>query len=141
MNDNPQPPFNPIPLPPKFHLAAPEQTAQQQTGNPEAQPGKQAPGAKVRRRPRKPKAAEPDAGCPVLTRWERIKGKFAARIAQIDPETLRSVLLACGIAVGIVATVLLLVKMMPTALVLLALLGVALVIAIWDRIRRFPYGF
>ena len=141
MNDNPQPPFNPIPLPPEFHLAAPQQTAQQQTGNPDDQQGKQASGAKARRRSRKTRTAEPDATCPVLTRWERIKGKFAARIAQIDPETLRSVLLACGIAVGIVATVLLLVKMLPTALVLLALLGVALIIAIWDRIRRFPYGF
>ena len=141
MNDNPQPPFNPIPLPPEFHLTAPHQTAQQQTGNPDAQPGEQTSSAKAKRRPRKPRVAETDPTCPVLTKWERIKGEFAARIAQIDPETLRSVLLACGIAVGIVATVLLLVKMLPTALVLLALLGVALVIAIWDRIRGFPFGF
>lgn len=141
MNDNIQPPFNPIPLPPEFHLAAPQQTTQQQIENPDAQQGKQTSSAKARRRPRKIRAAEPAVTCPGLTRWQRIKGKFAARIAQIDRERLKSVLLACGVAVGIVATVLLLVKMVPIAATLLGLLGIGLIIAIWDRIRRFPYGF
>ena len=125
-------------MPAEFHLTAPEQTAQQQ---PENQQAKQTAGAKAKRRPRKPRVAEPDATFPMITRWERIKAKFAARIAQIDQETLKGVLLACGVTVAIATTVLLLVKILPTAVVLLALLGIGLVIAIWDRIRRFPFGF
>src|SRR5690349_196523 len=129
MNDENQPPLNPIPLPPGFSLEAHRPPVQQSSG------------AKARRRPRKPTGAEPDAGCPVLTKWERIKAKFAEKIAQIEPETLRSVLLACGIAAGLVAAILLLVKMVPVGICLLALLGVGLLIAIWDRIRYFPRPF
>jgi hypothetical protein len=141
MNDENRSPFNPIPLPPEFSLETHKQSAQQQTANPGAQQTKQTSGAKTRRRPRKPTAAQLDAACPVLTKWERIKGKFAETIAQIDRETLKSVLLACGIAAGVVAAVLLLIKMVPVGICMLALLGVGLLIAIWDRIRYFPRPF
>ncbi len=141
MNDENRPPFNPIPLPPEFSLSASQQASQQQPHNPGAEQRAQTSGAKTTRRRRKATTPQPDVKCPSLIRWERIKGKFAARLAQIDQETLRSVLLACGVAVALIATVLLLVKMVPVAATLLGLLGVGLVIAIWDRIRRFPYGF
>lgn len=134
-------PFNPIPLPDGLLLAQETSSNPAPPLNPNTPQAKKAPGPRrnARRRTRT-RGIDADTASQ-QSRWQRIKGKFAERIAQIDPETLRSVLLACGVAVGIVATVLLLVKMLPTALVLLALLGVALIIAIWDRIRRFPYGF
>jgi hypothetical protein len=141
MNDKDQPPFNPIPLPPEFNLEAHQQTAQQKSENPGAEQTKQTSGAKTRRPSRKPTVAQPDVTCPVLSKWERIKGEFAEKIAQIDPETLKSVLLACGIAAGVVAAVLLLVKMVPVAVAVLALLGIGLIIAIWDRLRYFPRPF
>jgi hypothetical protein len=144
MNDKDQPPFNPIPLPPELSLGAPEQITKQQAHVPGAEQGKKTSRPKPKRRPRRPrksKVPQRDANCAALTRWERIKGKMVTKLAQIDRETLRSVLLACGVAVGQVATVLLLIKMVPVAATLLGLLGIGLVIAIWDRIRRFPYGF
>lgn len=141
MNDENRPPFNPIPLPPELSLSGSQLATHQQPPNPSAEKASQTSDAKTTRRPRKAKTPKPEAKCPSLTRWERIKGKVATRLAQIDQETLRSVLLACGVAIGLVATVLLLVKMVPVAATLLGLLGVGLVIAIWDRIRRFPYGF
>ena len=135
-------PFNPLPLPDGLLLA--QETSHTPPPPPSAEPSvaqKTAPRSKHNARGRTRTRFVGTGNASQQSRWQRIKGKFAARIAQLDPETLRSVLLACGVAVGIVAAVLLLVKMVPTALVLLALLGVALIIAIWDRIRRFPYGF
>lgn len=133
-------PFNPIPLPEGLLLA-------QETSNTPLpacpQPGAAQKAAAPKRNAKRRTRTRCDGTNTTAqqSRWERIKSKFAARLAQIDQETLKSVLLACGVAIGLIATVLLLVKMVPIAATLLGLLGIGLVIAIWDRIRRFPYGF
>src|SRR6266699_3046170 len=102
MNDKNQPPFNPIPLPPELSLGASEQTTHQKAQNPGAEQSKKTSRPKATRRQRKAKVPQPEGNCPALTKWERIKSKVAAQLAQIDPETLRSVLLACGVAAGVV---------------------------------------
>jgi hypothetical protein len=53
----------------------------------------------------------------------------------LDREQLKNVLLACGIAAAVVAAIVLLIKMTPLIVTLLAVLGLAVVIQIWDRLR------
>ena len=138
MND----PFNPIPIPENLNLtsktgAAPGKEAG--TGQQEAnkQSGRKARRRTTRRRPAH--AAVSEVG--TENKWQRIKGKLAARLAQVDPKKLRQVLLACGVAAGTVVAVLLAIKLMPVAVTLLALLGLWLLIQLWDRLRYFPRPF
>jgi hypothetical protein len=74
-------------------------------------------------------------------KWQRIKGKLAAKLAKVDPKKLRQVLLACVIPAGTILAALLAIKLMPVAVTLLALLGLWLVIQLWDRLRFLPPPF
>ena len=67
--------------------------------------------------------------------WKRIKGGIQARLANLDREQLRKVLLACGIAAAAVAAILILVKLMPVIIAILAVLGLGVAIQTWDRLR------
>jgi hypothetical protein len=49
-------------------------------------------------------------------------------------------IVACGVAFGMVAAVVLAVKLMPTAVTLLAILGLGLVIQVWDRLSAVIAG-
>jgi hypothetical protein len=69
------------------------------------------------------------------TSWKRIKGGINSRLGHLDREQLKNVLLACGIAAALVAAIILLIKMTPLIVTLLAVLGLAVVIQIWDRLR------
>ena len=86
--------------------------------------GKQTIGARTRKR------------CKV--NWQQMKQKFNAKLGGLDKEKLKTVLVACGIAGGVVLAIIVAVKLVPIAVLLLALLGLAAVIKIWDRLRRLP---
>jgi len=138
MND----PFNPIPIPENFNLtsetgATPGEEpgiASQQTNHQTRQKAKK---KATKRRPAHPAMSETQA----KNKWQRIKEKLTAKMAQVDPKKLRQVLLACGVAAGTVVAVLLAIKLMPVAATLLALLGLWLLLQLWDRLRYFPRPF
>jgi Flp pilus assembly protein TadB len=69
------------------------------------------------------------------TSWKRIKGGINSRLAHLDREKLRKVLLACGIAAAAVAAICILVKLTPLIIAMLAVLGLGVVIQTWDRLR------
>jgi Flp pilus assembly protein TadB len=138
MND----PFNPIHIPENLNLisetaATPGEkpgAAHQEANN---QSRRKARKRTTKRRPAHAAMSEAEA----KSKWHRIKGKLAAKMAGIDPNKLRQVLLGCGVAAGTVMAVLLAIKLMPVAVILLALLGLWLVIQLWDRLRYFPRPF
>lgn len=127
-------PFNPLPLPEGLLLV-------HETSNPPPPPPpnpgtgpaqKKAPGRKrkARRRTRpSPEVLEAAA----QSRWQRIKGRVNARFSQMDPETLKRILTAAGVAAGVIIAIMIAIKLTPIALVLLALLGLGVVLRLWGR--------
>lgn len=69
------------------------------------------------------------------TSWKRIKGGINSRLAHLDREKLKKVLLACGVAAAAVAAICILVKLTPLIIAMLAVLGLGVVIQTWDRLR------
>ena len=67
--------------------------------------------------------------------WKRIKCGINAKLGNLDQEQLKKVLLACGIAAALVAAIIMLINMTPLIVTLLAVLGLGVVIQIWDRLR------
>jgi len=134
-----QDPFNPA-MPAEFKLmpessaTAPGQqppgtTAEFTTGSEKTKRkskrlGKQAAGSRTRKK------------CKV--NWQQMKQKFNVKLAGLDKEKLKQVLTACGIAAGVVLAIVFAVKLVPIAALLLALLGLAGVIRVWDRLRGLP---
>ena len=68
---------------------------------------------------------------------QRIRAGLTARFAHLDRDTLKQALIACGIAAAIATTVVMLVKVTPLVVALLALMGLGAVLRMWDRIRSF----
>ena len=70
---------------------------------------------------------------------QRIKGGITSRLAHLDPEKLKKVLIACGVTVAAAAVICLLVKLTPLIVALLAVLGLGVVLQMWNRLRtRMP---
>ena len=67
---------------------------------------------------------------------QRIKGGITSRLAHLDREKLKKVLIACGVAAAAVAAICLLVKLTPLIVVLLAVLGFGAVLQTWARLRQ-----
>lgn len=59
----------------------------------------------------------------------------------MDPETLRRILTAAGVAAGVIVAILIAIKFSSVALVLLGLLGLAFLLHLWDRLRYYPRPF
>lgn len=73
------------------------------------------------------------------TSWKRIKGGINSRLAHLDREKLKKVLIACGIAVAVATAICILVKLTPLIVALLAFLGLGAVLQMWERLRtRMP---
>ena len=73
------------------------------------------------------------------TSWKRIKGGINARLAHLDREKLKKVLIACGVAAAVATAICVLVKLTPLIVALLALLGLGAVLQMWERLRtRMP---
>src|ERR1043165_9746281 len=134
--------FNPA-LPAEFKML----TEKVATIEPEQQPtGSNTPinGARKgkRKTQRSEKRSDGAAGSPKKKKsklnWQRLKGKVHGKLAGLDREKLKHVLTACGIAAGVVLAIVLAIKMVPIAALLLALLGLAGVVRVWDRLRGLP---
>jgi Flp pilus assembly protein TadB len=69
--------------------------------------------------------------------WEELRLKLDRKLAHLDRETLRKVLLACGLAASAVAAVLLFLKLSPAGMLLLLILGAGACNALWQRVRWF----
>ena len=67
---------------------------------------------------------------------KRIKGGITSRLAHLDREKLKKVLIACGVAAAAVAAICLLFKLTPLIIALLAVLGFGAVLQTWDRLRQ-----
>lgn len=73
------------------------------------------------------------------TSWNRIKGGINSRLAHLDREKLKKVLIACGVAAAVATAICILVKLTPLIVALLALLGLGAVLQMWERLRtRMP---
>src|SRR2546421_11060305 len=129
---DPSSPFNPA-MPAEFKLLNengatipgqdPPGTTAEFTAGPEntkrksRRSGKQTIGSRTRKR------------CKV--NWQQMKQKLNAKLGGLDKEKLKTVLVACGIAGGVVLAIIVAVKLVPIAVLLLALLGLAAVIKVW----------
>ena len=131
-------PFNPT-IPADFKLLTEGKTKQQEepsgttaaftAGSENARrkssrSGKQTAGSRTRKRSSIP--------------WEHLKEKINGRLGSLDKEKLKTALVACGLSAAVVAAVVLMVKLMPAAVVLLSLVGLAMVTHIWRRLSRTP---
>ena len=67
---------------------------------------------------------------------KRIKGGITSRLAHLDREKLKKVLIACGVAAAAAAAICLLVKLTPLIVALLAVLGFGALLQTWDRLRQ-----
>ena len=139
-----QDPFNPA-MPGDFKLIADSRATearQQPPGTSAADPVAGAHKAK-RKSTRSEKRSTGPAGARKQKKkcnisWQHLKGKLTAKLGGLEKEKLKTVLVACGIAGAVVLAVVLAVKILPVAVLLLALLGLAGVIRIWDRLRNIP---
>jgi Flp pilus assembly protein TadB len=134
-------PSNPLPPAESLNLSLNAGAAQQQPSQNNAEP-KPPPNGKTRRKATKARRAGSRASRDdTESRWNRIKGRLAAKVAQVDKENLKVVLLACGVAVGIVASVVFALKLLPLAVLILAILGLGLALRLWERLRYLPRPF
>ena len=70
---------------------------------------------------------------------QRIRDGLTARFAHLDRDKLKQALIACGIAAAVATVIVVLVKVTPLIVALLALLGLGAVLQMWDRLRsRMP---
>jgi hypothetical protein len=69
----------------------------------------------------------------VLTR--KIKAGLNARLSRLDPEKLKRVLVACGIAASTALVIIALSKLTPLLILLLAILGLGVVLELAARLR------
>ena len=134
-------PSNPLPMAESLNLSMNAGAAQEQPSQNNAEP-KPPPNGKTRRKATKARRAGSRASRDdTESRWNRIKGRLAAKVAQVDQEKLHEVLLGCGVAVGIVASVVLALKLLPLAVLILAILGLGLALRFWERLRYLPRPF
>ena len=68
---------------------------------------------------------------------DRVRAGIAARIAEIGPDKLKKMLVACGITATVAVAIIALSKLTPVVFVLLAFLGLNFVLELWMRFR--PY--
>ena len=132
-------PFNPIPIPQGLLLAEDAKAAQPpklDKGTVRTKRERRRSTKRNTRRQTAPGIAPAEAAA--QSKWQRIKGRFTARLCSMDQETLKRILTAAGVGAGLLIAILLAIKLTPVALVLLAILGLAFLLRLWDRLRR-PY--
>jgi hypothetical protein len=135
-------PFNPLPLPDGLLLSQETEAGQPAGQDPGQANPKAPPRRKAKRKSRGPRKPGPQgADTTAETRWNRLKGRINTKLAQIDPDTLKRILTAAGVAAGVIIAILIAIKLTPVALVLLGLLGLAFLLRLWDRLRYFPRPF
>ena len=77
----------------------------------------------------------------VKTSWHRIKRGITTRLARLDRDKLKRVLLACGISATVALLIIALSKLTPLIVALLALLGLGALFRLWERLQvlRLPH--
>jgi Flp pilus assembly protein TadB len=134
MKEDPQDPFNPA-IPADFRLLTQGATEQQK------EPGTTTAFSGTKNTKRKSRSGKQTAGCrskKSRLRWEYLKEKINAKLGGLDRNKLKTALVACGLAAAVVGSICLAVKLVPVAVLLLALVGLVVVIRIWDRLRKGP---
>jgi len=134
-------PSNPSPQPEDLNLSSNAGTAQEQAArhNPAPErPTKRKARTKSNRSIRSSGTSSRDAS---ENRWHRIKGRLATKVAQVDKEKLREVALGCGVAAGIVAAAILVLKTVPLSVLILGIFGIAVAIRIWKSLQFLPRPF
>ena len=136
-------PFNPIPLPEDLNLNAQAAAA---GATPSASGGEGASGQASRKAGKRQakgastaKTARPRAsGHKKKSRptYQQIKDFLNRKLSGVDPEKLKQVLRACGIAAGIITALILALKFFPLGALLLALLTTAAAMRLWDRLSQ-----
>jgi len=129
--------FSPLPLPESLNNGAAQEQASQNNAEPQ-RPPKQ----KARRKPaRSNRSPGRSSRGDRESRWKRIRGRLAAKIGHMDSERLRQALLGLGVAAGVVAAILIVVKLLPITVTILAILGIAGSLRFWERLRYMPRPF
>ena len=66
---------------------------------------------------------------------QRIKGGITSRLAHLDRDKLKKVLIGCDVAAAVATAIVVLAKLTPLIITLLALLGLGAVLQMWGRLR------
>jgi Flp pilus assembly protein TadB len=134
-------PSNPLPPAESLNLSLNAGTVQPPPSQNSAQP-KRPPKRKGRRKSaRSIRSSGASSRADSESRWQRIKGRLAAKIGQIEPDELRETLLGLAVTAGVAAAVVIVVKTLPLAVTVLAILGLALTLKLWQQIRFLPRPF
>jgi hypothetical protein len=67
--------------------------------------------------------------------WKRVKAGITARLANLDQTKLKKVLIGCGVAAAVATAIVVVAKLTPLIVALLALLGLGAVLQMWGRLR------
>src|SRR6266404_1038863 len=70
-----------------------------------------------------------------------LKSRLQAKLGEIDPDTLKKILIGCGVAAAVVAAVILAAKFLPLGVALLALLGLGVLLRLLERLPLMPRPF
>src|ERR1700690_603949 len=93
-------PSNPLPLAESLNLSMNAGAAQQQPSQNNTEPKRPPKGKTKSEATHARRAGSRASRDDAENRWNRIKGRLAAKVAQVDKENLKAVLLACGVAAG-----------------------------------------
>src|ERR1041384_5234042 len=136
-------PFNPVLLP---DLALP--AVQQQPMKPEPKPSRKKAAPRKSARIARTRRVVDLTHAPVhfavkvhrraMASLQRIELGIATRLARLDRDKLKRVLLACGIAGTVAVLIIAVAKLTPLLVALLALLGLETLLRMWDRLRLRP---
>ena len=137
-------PLNPLPLPENLKLnpdtGATKQAGQSSEKNTATRQARsKTKGSSKRSKRHQSGASRMKKNCRV--QWEELKGRLAARVAQMDKERLKAALLACGVAAGIVAAAIAAIKLLPVTAIILAALGLGAALRFWQQLRHMPRPF
>jgi Flp pilus assembly protein TadB len=137
-------PFNPLPLPENLKLEPDAGATKQERQSPGKDTATRQARSKTKRRSNRSKRHQSGASrmkknCHV--KRKELKGRINTRLQHLDKDKLKAVLLACGVAAGIVAAVIVAIKLMPLAALFLAILGLGAALRFWERLRFLPRPF
>ena len=70
-----------------------------------------------------------------------LRSRLQAKLGELDRDTLKKILIGCGVATGVVAAVILAAKFLPLGVALLALLGLGVLLRLLERLPYMPRPF
>ena len=70
-----------------------------------------------------------------------LQSRLQAKLGELDRDTLKKILIGCGVAVAVVAAVILAAKFLPLGVALLALLGLGVLLRLLERLPYMPRPF